>query len=454
METITEQTGLNLYQGVRGIAVKLLNRVDRTDAYLDKLLNIEIKNSELTGSEKALLFEIVHGVTRWLGRIDWILNGFYKGQFSKCISNVKNAMRVALYQILFVDKIHDNEAIGEAVEFVRKLQGQKPAELTAMVLRNIARNKDAIRYPNPEEDIVGFYSAYYSHPSWLVKRWINRFGKEEAEKLLIANNNKPSMTLHVNTLKTSPEEFKNLLQSVDLKFNEGKYLKNFFKLANLTNISAWEYYAKGYFTVQDESCGLPVHLLDPKPGMKVLDLCSTPEGKTPNIAAMMNNEGQIICLDRFESRVKIQKKNLDRLGIKNARIEIKDPNEYDGSDFDRVLVDAPSTGLGMLNKKPDIKWRRDLGDIRKIVNIQYGLLERGAGFLKRGGFLVYTTSSTEPEENFEIVKKFLDLNQEFKLVNASDSFPKELIDRYGCVQTFPHNHFIDGVFAAKIIREN
>ena len=141
----------NLYTGVRGLAIKILNRVDRTDAYLDKLLEIEIKHSELASRDKALLFEIVHGVVRWLGRIDWILNGFYKGQFSKCIPNVKNSMRVALYQILFLDKVPDHAAVNESVEFVKKLQGEKSANLTNAVLRNIIRNRNGIRYPNKEE---------------------------------------------------------------------------------------------------------------------------------------------------------------------------------------------------------------------------------------------------------------------------------------------------------------
>ena len=140
-ETSSEEIGLNLYQGVRGHAIKILNRVDRTDAYLDKLLDIELKNSNLSGPDKALLFEIVHGVMRWLGRIDWILNGYYKGQYSKSIPNVKNALRVALYQILFLDKVPDYAAVNESVEFVKKLQGPKPAGLTNAVLRNIIRSK-------------------------------------------------------------------------------------------------------------------------------------------------------------------------------------------------------------------------------------------------------------------------------------------------------------------------
>ncbi|PJB01968.1 MAG: 16S rRNA (cytosine(967)-C(5))-methyltransferase RsmB, partial [Ignavibacteria bacterium CG_4_9_14_3_um_filter_36_18] len=230
MAELTEHKIVDLYEGVRGRAVKILNRVERTDAYLDKLLDNEMRSADLIGADKALLFEIVHGVIRWMGRLDWILNGFYKGQFSKAISNLKNALRVALYQILFLDRVPDHAAVNEAVEFVKKLQGQKPADLTNAILRNILRTKDAIRFPEPEEDLIGYLVAYYSHPGWMIKRYVARFGREDTEKLLAANNEKPFLTLRVNGLKTNMEEFKKLLESVNLRFNQGKFLPEFFQL--------------------------------------------------------------------------------------------------------------------------------------------------------------------------------------------------------------------------------
>jgi 16S rRNA (cytosine967-C5)-methyltransferase len=183
------------------------------------------------------------------------------------------------------------------------------------ILRNIIRSKDTLRYPDPEEDLIAYFSAYYSHPTWMVKRWIARFGKEETEKLLIANNSKPTLTLRTNGLITNKEELVKLLKSVDLKFTESKFLPEFIRLNNLTNIADWEYFQKGYFTIQDESTGFPVKLLNVKPGMRVLDLCAAPGGKTAFIADLMQNNGEIIALDRFESRLKILDKNLSRLKV-------------------------------------------------------------------------------------------------------------------------------------------
>ena len=450
--TVDSHVVRNLYQGVRGLAIKILNRIDRTDAYLERMLDNEMKSNELAGPDKALLYEIVHGVVRWQGRLDWILNGFYKGTFSKAIPNLKNALRVALYQILFLDRVPDYAAVNEVVEFVKKLQGQKPADLVNAVLRNIIRSKNAIRYPNPEEDLVGYLTAYYSHPSWMVKRYIARFGREATEKLLIFNNEKPYLTLRINALKTKPEEFKTLLENVKLKYHQGTYLPEFFKLLNLTNITAWEYYSKGYFNIQDESAGLACRLLDVQEGFRILDMCAAPGGKTAYIAALMHSRGEVVALDRFESRLKILQKNMDRLNVDCVRTTVADALEYKSLPFDRVLVDVPCSGSGTLSKKPDIKWKKDIFDIRNLNVLQLKLLSKAANLVKPGGVVVYSTCSIEPEENFEIIKKFLEENPNFKFESAKGKFPDEIIDENGCIQTLPHVHKMDGAFAAKLVR--
>jgi len=451
MSKENEFLAMNLYQGVRGIAVKILNRIDRTDAYLDKMLDIELKQNDLEGNDKALLFEIVHGVIRYLGRIDWVLTGFYKGQFSKCIPNVKNSMRVALYQILFLDKVPDYAAVNEAVEFVKKIQGKNSADLTNAVLRNIIRNKNSIRYPDRKEDIVNFLSAYHSHPSWLVKRWIKQHGEKFTEELLIANNKKPRMYLRVNNLITKKEELTSLLKSVGLNYYDGKIIPHFIQLHNLTNITEWEYFGKGYFTIQDESTGFACYLLDVKPHHRVLDLFAAPGGKTSLLADIMNNEGEIFAVDKYESRLKMLKANLERLGVKNViPVEADALSFTDEEKFDKILLDVPCSGLGTLTKKPDIKWRRDIGDIRRLAELQPKLLAKGASLLKPGGELVFSTCTIDPEENFEVVKKFLEENDKFELVDARQYFPEEYVDAFGCVQTYPNVHGIDGAFAAKI----
>lgn len=452
MEHDEDQIKSDLYAGVRGIAVKVLNRIDRTDAYLEKLLENEMKNSELSSPDKALLYEIVHGVCRWSGKIDWILNGFFKGQFSKSVPNVKNTLRVALYQILFLNKIPAYAAVNEAVELIKRLQGQKYAGLINAVLRNIIRSKDAIRYPAADEDPALYLSVYYSHPLWMVKRWISRFGFKATEALLISNNERPGLSLRVNTTKTSVEDFRNLLESVPLKFSPGKFLPEFIKLNTVTNIMDWEYFSRGYFNIQDESTGFSCRLLDVSPSMRVLDLCAAPGGKTTYISNLMNNEGEIVAIDKYESRLKALRKNLERLGIKNVKTIEADALLYEDEPFDRVLLDTPCSGLGTLSKKPDIKWKRDLADIRNLNALQSELLEKAASMVKIGGALVYSTCTIEPDENYEIISKFLSAHPEYVVHRNNGEMPEELIDENGCLQTLPHVNHIDGAFACRLDR--
>jgi len=443
----------DLYSGVRGNAVKILNRVERTDAYLDKQLDKELKNSDFSGPDKALLYEIVHGVIRWMGRLDWILSGFYKGQFSKAIPILKNALRVALYQIMFLDKVPEYAAVNEAVEFVKKLQGQKPADITNAILRNIIKSKDSLRYPDPQQDEIGYLSTFYSHPSWIIKRWLPRFGREATEALLMANNERPVLTLRVNTKKVSLQEFETLLNSVNLKFVKGRFYDEFLKLTNLSNITQWQYFKEGYFNIQDESASLACRLLNVQPGMRVLDLCAAPGGKSAYLANLMNDTGEIIALDKFEARLALVAKSLDRLAITSVKTEAVDAMDYKTEQlFDAILADVPCSGMGTLCKKPDIKWKKDLLDIRKLSETQGKLLRKAASLVKIGGTVVYSTCTIEPEENFEVVKKFLEEHPNFKLENANAFVPAEVVDTDGCVQTLPHAHKMDGAFAARLAR--
>lgn len=449
---IEEHRVKDLYTGVRGTAVKILDRIERTDSYLEKLLDHELKNSDLSGQDKALLYELVHGVVRWMGRLDWILAGFYKGQFSKAIPVLKNALRVALYQIMFLDKIPDYAIVNEAVDFVKKLQGQKPADITNAVLRNIIRSKNGLRYPDPAENLVSYLAAYYSHPAWLAKRWVDRYGREAVETLMAANNERPTLTLRINELKVDRQEFEGLLQSVNLRYTPGIYNDHFYRLQILTNIQNWQYFAEGYFAIQDESTGMPCLLLDVKPGMRVLDMCAAPGGKSAYIADLMSNTGEVVSLDKFESRVKMMQANLDRLGVSIVKFVTTDALEYEDDLFDRVLVDAPCSGLGTLSKKPDIKWKRDLLDIKKLNPIQEDLLNKAAEMVKVGGAVVYSTCTIEPEENFEIVKKFLSEHDNFRLDDASAYVDKMIVDGNGCIQSLPHRDKMDGAFSARLVR--
>ncbi|MBI5477028.1 MAG: 16S rRNA (cytosine(967)-C(5))-methyltransferase RsmB [Ignavibacteriales bacterium] len=439
-----------LYAGPRGTAVKILNRVERTDSYLDKLLDVELKSKEISDLDKSLLAEIVHGVMRWQGRLDWILNGFTHGNFSKSEVNVRNALRVALYQILFLTQVPHYAAVNEAVEFIKRIRGDKFSGFVNAVLRNIIRTLDGIHYPNPDEDIAQYLAVYYSHPLWMVKRWLERFGKEELEKLLMANNDLPGLTLRINKLKISPSEFLSLLEKQNVQFQGSTFIDHFIKVKNLSGISQLNIFQQGYFTIQDESAALPVLLLDPKPGEKIIDMCAAPGGKTTFIAERMNNQGEILAVDKYDVKLNMIKLSCERLGIKNVQTLAADSSTIDVPLADKVLVDAPCTGLGTLRKKPDIKWKREPEDLKKMVQQQSTLLESAARLVKPGGVIVYSTCTTEPEENSETIKSFLESHTEFYIEPASDFVNKSVVSSEGFIETFPHKHHVDGSFAARL----
>jgi 16S rRNA (cytosine967-C5)-methyltransferase len=373
------------YKGPRGIAVKILNRIERTDSYLDKLLDVELRSDELNDLDKRFLTELTHGVVRWKTRLDFIIEQFCKNKFAMQDPNIRNAMRVALYQILFLSKIPHPAAVNEAVEFVKKIRGQKAANLVNAVLRNIIRNLNKLPTPDHETDPVQYLSIMYSHPSWMVKRWVDRYGLYETEQLLSANNERPTIVVRANTLKTTADELVKLFEERNIRNTRSKYLENFIKVGHLSGIYNLDLFEKGYFSVQDESSGLVVKLLDPKPGETVIDLCSAPGGKTTFIGELMKNQGKIIAVDKYEHRLNLVKQSCERLGVENVEFIPKDALEVDVEPADKILVDAPCSGLGVIQKKPDIKWQRELSDIRNLAKTQIELLEKASKLVKNGG---------------------------------------------------------------------
>ena len=221
-----------IYNNARALAVKIIVRCERSDAYLDKLIDFEIKNNDLNDLDKALLNELSHGVIRWLRRLDWFLNGFYRGQYEKCLSDVKNAMRVALYQIIFLNKIPYSAAVNEAVEFIKKLRGDKHAGVVNGLLRTIIRTLDSLVWPSRDIDEVNYLGIIQSHPNWMVRRWVKRFGFDDAEKLCEANNQRPMLTLRVNKTKTTTEEIEKYLEDKGIASKRGKYLDYFLAYKN------------------------------------------------------------------------------------------------------------------------------------------------------------------------------------------------------------------------------
>lgn len=440
----------------RMLAVKILNRYERSDSYIDKLLSVALKNEKLIQQDKALLTELVNGVIRWRARLDWVLTGFYYGDFQKCLNLVKNAMRIALYQMTFLNRIPIPVAIYESVEIVKVVQGEKTAGIVNGVLRNIARNIENIRYPDKGVgDDSFYYSVYYSFPKWLVKKWMERFEINEMISLMNQFNARPYVAIRVNTLKTLIEEIKEIFDTHNVNYRTIKYDEDSLLLDSPKyDISQSEIFKNGLITIQDPSATIAAKLSRAKEGNLVFDLCAAPGGKSFVIAEMMNNKGKIISLDKYSSKLRFIQEGAKRLGIEIIQTMEADATTFEYNELaDIVFVDAPCSGIGTLSKKVDIKWKRDIKDLPNLVDLQKKIIDNAVKLVKIGGILLYSTCTIEPEENEGIISYILRNYPNFELDPAEKYIDKDLCrDGYYC--PLPHTNGIDGAFAARLIRKS
>ncbi len=448
----------SLYYGVRGTAVKILSRVDRSDSYLEKLVDNAIRNEGFDRRDAGLLKEITHGVLRHRERLDWVLNGFYHGEFARALPPIKNALRIALYQILFLDRIPWSAAVNESVNLVKRLKGERSAGVVNGVLRNVIRRIDSITWPEEDPVPLHYLSIMGSHPKWMVRRWIDRFGAEETEALLKANLERPPVTLHVLSNGPTPQEVADRLHEAEIECTFSPLLPNYLRVPRLPGIAELDLIRNGEVVVQDDAAGLAALLTGVKPGMSVIDLCAAPGGKSIAMAEQMGRTGSITALDRFDAKVEALRDAVERLGLQDiVTTAVGDARTFEHEPVDLVLLDAPCTGIGVLRRKPEIKWKREMKDLRELVAIQRDLISAAARLVRPGGSLVYSTCSTEPEENQDIVAWFLENHPEFTLIPATGFLPSEalsqgVVDESGFLQTFPHRHGTDGAFGAHLKR--
>jgi len=446
-----ENVDFVLYETAREIAVRVLSRIERTDSYLDKVLDFELRNSDLSKVDKAFLTELVNGTIRWKLKMDYVVTQFYKGDYSKLDINIKNAIRLALYQLMFLQVIPQSAAVNEAVKFVKKYRGQPAANAVNAVLRTAIRKINFIEYPSVDDDAVKALATIHSFPPWLVRRFIDRFGIYEAEQLLVALNDRPCLSLRVNTNRILTDELAAQLRCHGIQVSYGKYIPNFLYVEGLSRIGEDESYKAGLFTIQDESAGTVSVLLNPKRGERILDLCAAPGGKATHILELTNGDVDLIAVEKYDHRAFLVHDAFNRLGYTGAKVITANGLNYTNPlFFDKILVDAPCTGLGAIRKKPDSKWKREPEDIASLTEIQSGLLENASKLLKQSGAIVYSTCTIEAKENQGIVQSFLEKHPEF-VIDPADSFVnKVLVGKEGFIEIFPHRHDMDGCFAARL----
>ncbi|HHW32211.1 MAG TPA: 16S rRNA (cytosine(967)-C(5))-methyltransferase RsmB [Clostridiaceae bacterium] len=443
----------------RETALKILDEINEKEAYSNISLNKHLSRKGLREIDHAFITELVYGTIKWQLTIDWIIEQFSNIKSKKLSHWILNILRLGVYQLLYMDRVPASAACSESVTLAKKYGHPGSVRYVNGVLRNIEREKDKIKYPEKDKDPVKYLEVKYSHPEWLVKMWLEYYGLDFTEALLKANNQIADFTIRVNTLKTTKEDLINELKANGLEVQPGRYAKQALSLIGPSSISKLEPFKKGLFQVQSESSILVGEILDPKPGEFIIDVCSAPGGKTTHIAEIMKDSGTVLARDIYEHKLELIKEAALRLGLNSIKTEIWDAVNIDEKYIkkaDKVLVDVPCTGLGIIRRKPDIKYSKIGKDIKGISELQLKILNASSHYVKPGGIIVYSTCTISPEENNKVVENFMKQREDFQLEDFSGMLPENL-DRYGYkegyIQLYPNVHKTDGFFIAKFRRK-
>lgn len=397
---------------------KILLDLEKNKKFASELLDNLFKNSYFSPVNKSLITELVYGITRYKKRLDYVIAQIMEQKnptlnYKSLNPEIKTALKIGAYQLLFLNKIPDYAAVNESVKLAKKIKQKK---LINSILRKIAATKNNLSFPKEQ---LKFLSVFYSHPEWLVKRWCKNFGLAKTTGICQVNNTIPPLTLRVNILKNSLASFCEQLSSEKIKIiSTQKNLATVTvkKLNSLENLSAFQ---NGLFYIQDETAVKIGKLLSPKPGNIVLDLCAGPGGKTTHLAELMENKGKIIALDVSSQKIKLLKDNLKRLSITMVEYFVYNGNSPDkflqNIKFDKILIDAPCSNTGVFRRRIEARWHLSERKIRKLSKLQNELLEKSVPYLKPKGTLVYSTCSIEQEENEQVIRRFLQKHQDFKL---------------------------------------
>lgn len=412
----------------RELAMQILYKIENEKAYSNIVLNKEIeKNREkLSGRDIGFISEIVYGTVTWKLTIDSVIEMHSKIKLKKISPYVLAILRTAAYQILFLDKVPKSAAVNESVNLSKKYAYRSTGFINA-ILRKIEKD-DLEKLENlPIKERI---CKRYSMPMWLLEELEEEYDLEQIEEIAIQNNKVPELTIRINSLKTTKEELKAKLAKEGIEAVDAK-LKDFLVVKGIKDISHLPLFQNGYFTFQDQAAGLAAILVQAKPGEKVLDACSAPGGKTTYLAERMGDKGSINAWDLHAHRAKLIQEASDRLGIHIIHTEEKDSRVLDKKliqTYDKILLDVPCMGIGVIRRKPDIKWTHTKDEIKEITELQFNILHTCANYLKQGGRLVYSTCSILKEENEKNVEKFLKtkLGNEFFVENLDKIEEKEL----------------------------
>ncbi|MEM1498113.1 16S rRNA (cytosine(967)-C(5))-methyltransferase RsmB [Bacillus velezensis] len=438
---------------VRELALEALEKLEQNQAYSNLLLTSVIKTNTLSDQDRGLLTELVYGTLQNKIALDYMLKPFIRKP-NKVKPWVIQLLRLSAYQMEYLEKIPDRAAIHEAVEIAKKRGHKGIASFVNGILRSLQR-EGATSFAEIEDPVLRL-STETSHPEWLVKEWVEAYGFEAAEQICRIHLIPPKQTLRVNHIKSDRETVLNEMENAGLEAEAGDLSPDAIKLLK-GSIANTAFFQNGRVSIQDESSMLVARALDPKPGETVLDACAAPGGKSAHIAELMENEGSLTSLDLHRHKVKLIKEGAERLGLTIIDAQTMDARKageaFGAERFDRVLVDAPCSGFGVIRRKPDMKYTKTPEDSSRLSEIQLGILREIAPLVKKGGTLVYSTCTMDRTENEEVMHAFIqehpefepDLSLEKRLPEKARPFVQD-----GSLQILPHYFGTDGFFISSM----
>jgi len=438
---------------VRGAAVKVLLAVHDDGAYANIALTEVFKKYHFTGQERRFLTELVYGSVKAGETLDWIIQRYAKRPIGKMTPAVRAILRLGMFQLFFLDRIPASAVCNESTELAKRFGHIGTVKFVNAVLRSAVREPERA-FP-AEDDTPEFLSIKLQHPVWLIRRWLHVFGREETEKLCVFNNTPAILSLRTNLLRIDRDSLLTLLRKEGAEAHASEWAPEGIICTKHGALEELDALQKGLFQVQDESSMQVAHVLDPHPGEFLIDLCSAPGGKTTHLAERMNNQGRILALDIYDAKLKRVEENAKRLGISIIQTQCMDAREIGENFFgqaDRVLADVPCSGLGVLRRRPDARWKKNEEEISQLPIIQRAILRSAAHVVKPGGIIVYSTCTIEPDENESVVRSFLDTHEGFHLESAGAYLPLKP-SSHDMVQFYPQRDGIDGFFIARIRRD-
>lgn len=434
----------------RSLIYRILTEYDRHPSNLERQIDMTLSNCRIDHRDRRFVFEMVYGIVRKKLTIDYVIDRYLTEERHQTNDILRRILRIGMYQLLYMDRVPDHAAVNETVNLAK--ENQQVASLSNVInatLRKLINNKKQFQMPDSQKDLVGRLSVEYSHPIWFIQRWLKNYGLAKTKKILSFNNEKPAIYLRRKLRDLSRQQFEADIRTIAEPATG--YLNLYYKLKKTLLPESIRMIQQGLCNVQAPSSGWVVALLDVKKNDHLIDLCSAPGGKTALISELCGDQGTVCACEMKWPRLLNVVETIDRMGLANVYpLLCNGVNPPFTGFFDKVLLDAPCTGTGVINRHPEARWIRTEEDIMRLSSVQKDLLASAACLVGRDGCIVYSTCSIEPEENEKQIESFLSNHPDFVLDKMPQNIPDRFIDDAGYLRITPFEHQMDGMFGARL----